>query len=418
MMRRLPTATAALLTLLALLCLVPAAAQAQRVDAGGFWSPRLLDVFAPSLRGWVQEELYAQWTRTPQYAGNSVLPGPEDPRRELHVIVIADLNSSYGSTDYRADVHRAVDEIIARRPDVVLTTGDMVAGQRSGLDYRAMWQSFHEAVTWRLQEAGIPFLITPGNHDGAGTPRFAHEREVFIDEWTLHRPKVDFVDDTHYPARYSATVGPVFFVSLDATTIGPLRRDQMEWLDAQLERAANYPIKIVFGHVPLYASAGNKAREIIGDPALEELFNRHGVQAYISGHHHTYYPGARGDLRLVSMPCLGSGLRRLISSEPPIGPRGFVEFVAAEGGLYDLDAWRGPNFTEVIDRSTLPAKVGLAGGPLVRDDLLGLDLRSQPLRIAKGDGSPTRFAAQPERETPRGATRPDSTVSLPADIFE
>ena len=117
--------------LLAMLWFVPTSAQAQRVDVGSLWSPRLLDTLAPSLRGWVQEELYTQWTRSPHYAGNSVLPGPDDPRRELHVIVIADLNSSYGSTDYRADVHRAVDEIIARRPDVVLTTGDMVAGQRS-----------------------------------------------------------------------------------------------------------------------------------------------------------------------------------------------------------------------------------------------------------------------------------------------
>lgn len=391
--------------------MTPAEAPAQ-ARAMGVWSPRVLDTLAPSLRGYVQQERSSALAKDRSYSGNSVLSGPAGERNELHVIVISDLNGSYGSVEYRDDVHRAVEEIIRRRPDVVLSTGDMVAGQREGLDYRAMWQSFHEAVTWPLRDAGIPFLITPGNHDGAGTRRFEHEREIFVDEWTMHRPKVNFIDDSHFPARYSATIGPVFFVSLDATTIGPLGREQMRWLDEQLAQAANYPVKVVFGHVPLYAVASTKRREIIGDPMLEELFHRHQVQAYISGHHHTYYPSARGDLRLVAMPCLGSGLRRLISHDQGYSPRGFVEFVATEGGLYDLDAWKGPRFDEIIDRASLPAKVGLASAPLVRDDLMGRDLRSRPLRIAGENKRPPALA-----QNASGMTSADAPVSLPADLF-
>lgn len=383
----------------------------------GAWGMRIVDGFFPSLRGQIQKNARSKLLKDRHYGGNSVLPGPSGERNELHVIVISDLNGRYGSVDYREDVHRAVEEIIARRPDVVLSTGDMVAGQRAGLDYRAMWQGFHEAVTLPLKKAGIPFLITPGNHDGAGTPRFAHERAIFVDEWDQHRPKVEFVDDEHYPVRYSAVVGPVFFVSLDSTTVGPLSRTQMRWLDQQLERAKNYPVKIVFGHVPLYAVAYNKQREIIGDPELEALFARHGVQAYISGHHHAYYPGARGKLRLVSMPCLGAGLRKLIATDQGYSPRGFVEFVAAEGGLYDLDSWKGPSFTEIVERDTLPAKIGLAGGPLVRDDLLGLDLRSRPLHI----DVPPHVPSIAREDGPRGRAQQESVwrpARLPDDLFE
>ena len=322
---------------------------------------------------------FLKFDKRPIYGGNRRETASDDARAELRVIVISDMNGRYGSAEYGEDVHAAVREIIDRRPDLVISTGDMVAGQREGLDYRAMWQGFHQSVTVPLRDAGIPLLITPGNHDGATSPRFAYERSIFRDEWDLHRPKVRFVDDSDYPVRYSAVMGETFFISLDATSVGALPSEQMRWLERQLASAQGYENRIVFGHVPLYAVSDSKATEVIGDAALEALFNRMRVSAYISGHHHTYYPGARGRLRLISMPCLGSGLRRLIAPNQERGARAFVEFVVARGGLYDVEAWRSPRFESRIEREDLPPKVGLAQGVLVRDDLLGLDLRSRPL---------------------------------------
>lgn len=341
-------------------------------------APTFLRTYLGALRG---EIIVIQKERAekprPIYGGNQVVEAPADERAELHVIVISDLNGRYGSTEYGEFVHAAVREIIDRRPDIVLSTGDMVAGQREGLDYRAMWQSFHAAVTRPLAQAGIPLLITPGNHDAATSARFAHERAIFVDEWNLHRPKIEFVDDSNYPIRYSAVMGSTFFISLDATAVGALPREQMVWLERQLAASQDYDNRIVFGHVPLWASSIPKRREIIGDPALEELFNKYRVSAYISGHHHSYFPGARGELRLISMPCLGSGVRRLIAPDQDYAPRGLVEFIAAKGGLYDVDAWRAPRFDERIARESLPPKVGTARGLMVRDDLLGLNLRSR-----------------------------------------
>ncbi|MBL9057575.1 MAG: hypothetical protein JNJ84_15015, partial [Rhodobacteraceae bacterium] len=48
----------------------------------------------------------------------------------LRIAVISDLNGSYGSTDYGQPVSGAVARIIALKPDLVISTGDMVAGQR------------------------------------------------------------------------------------------------------------------------------------------------------------------------------------------------------------------------------------------------------------------------------------------------
>ena len=65
----------------------------------------------------------------------------------LRVVVISDLNGSYGSTTYAPRVDEAVRAIMALKPDLVISTGDMVAGQRrphlSESEVRAMWDVFH-----------------------------------------------------------------------------------------------------------------------------------------------------------------------------------------------------------------------------------------------------------------------------------
>ena len=81
---------------------------------------------------------------------------------ELNIYVISDLNGRYGSTSYSEDVRKSIDYIIKNKPDLVLSGGDHVAGQKSGLDYQGMWDSFHEYVTNPLSKNSIPFFPTPG----------------------------------------------------------------------------------------------------------------------------------------------------------------------------------------------------------------------------------------------------------------
>ena len=290
----------------------------------------------------------------------------EPPPAALRIAVISDLNGSYGSTDYAAAVTAAVDAVLADPPDLVLSTGDMVAGQRSGLDYEAMWGSFHATVSDRLAAAGIPFAVTPGNHDASAYAGYSAERDAFADAWIDRGPDVRFVDDADYPFRYAFIVSDVLFVSLDDTLVGALDDEQTAWLDAVLDTPA--AARIVYGHVPLFPFAEGRETEALFDDALEDLLVAHDVTAFISGHHHAYYPGRRGSLRLVGTACLGDSPRALLGSSTT-SARSVLRLEVEEGEITTLEAWSGERFDTVIARSSLPASVGSGGDAVGRDDL-------------------------------------------------
>ncbi|MEM9190555.1 MAG: metallophosphoesterase [Myxococcota bacterium] len=298
--------------------------------------------------------------------GNEVL------QREFRVAVVSDLNGRYGSTDYDARVSAAVERVVAVAPDLVLSTGDMVAGQRSGLDYSAMWRAFHEAVSDPLSEAGIPFAATPGNHDGSGYPAFAHERSVYVSEWTARRPSLEYVDEAAYPLRYAFRAGGALFISLDATTTGPLPSEQRAWLE-QVLQAHPSELTVVFGHVPLFPFAVGREVEALRDPELESLLREFDVDLFISGHHHAYYPGRRGPLRLVGTACLGGGPRPLLGQTEARG-RSILLFEIRSNEIVALDAYEGQAFDERIHRATLPPFLGEGPERIDRDDLPSAEL--------------------------------------------
>ncbi len=287
----------------------------------------------------------------------------------ITIAVVSDLNGSYGSTTYQAEVHAATAAIVALQPDVVLSTGDMVAGQQAGLDYHAMWAGFHAAVSDPLAAAGIPFAVSPGNHDASGYGGFADERQIYVDEWAARKPDVQWLDDTAWPLSYSFTLGSVLFVAVDSTTIGPLPAAHMTWIEDQLLAGADQPVKILYGHVPLYPFAQGREDEVIGDAALEDMLVAHDVTMFVSGHHHAYYPGRKGELGLVSMACLGAGPRALIG-DGPTSPRSILRIeVAGDGTVEVLDAYGGAAFDEPVARRTLPASLSYGGVTITRDDL-------------------------------------------------
>ncbi|MDX9724676.1 MAG: metallophosphoesterase, partial [Myxococcota bacterium] len=107
--------------------------------------------------------------------------------------IISDVNGSYGSTHYSEDVDQAVDRIIELAPDLVVCTGDMVAGQSQGLDYASMWEAFHESVSDRLFDASIPLAVCPGNHDASAFPQYALERLHFRNAWKHRVPELKYL---------------------------------------------------------------------------------------------------------------------------------------------------------------------------------------------------------------------------------
>lgn len=302
-------------------------------------------------------------------------PAPRFPEAEgrLRLAVLSDLNGSYGSVTYGEDVHSAVQALLASlRPDLVLITGDMVAGQRRGLDYAAMWRGFHQAVTEPLVKAGISIAPTPGNHDASPAAPFSAERQEYARQWqTAGRvPQVEFRDRSSYPFHYSFEYGGAFFASIDAAAVGPIGAEQRAWLERELS-ATEASVKIVFGHLPVYPFAVQREREVLADDALAELLRRYSVTAYISGHHHAYYPGVVNGVRHIAMPCLGSGARRLLG-QARRSPSALVVLEIEGEEVTILEALRAPEFVSPIVREELPGQLAFGSHRIVRDDRAGL----------------------------------------------
>ncbi len=277
---------------------------------------------------------------------------------DVRIVVISDLNGSYGSTDYSRNVHKAVATIVALSPDVVLSTGDMVAGQRrpalSDAEVRAMWRAFHAVVTEPLARAGIPLAATPGNHDGSAYSGFEAERRIYEDEWKARRPTLRFVEDKTYPFFYSFDIGSARIVSIDATRVGPIDAYQMLALETVFDGAG--PARIVFSHMPLWPFTVERENEIIGDPALESLLDRSEVDLYLSGHHHAYYPGQIEAFSVISQAELGGGPKRLIGTEQT-GPKGITLLDISQDGTIRVSTLKGPDFQIPVDIRTLPERL-------------------------------------------------------------
>lgn len=298
------------------------------------------------------------------------LAGASDP---LRVAVISDLNGSYGSTNYEASVGDAVARIIELKPDIVISTGDMVAGQRRPHLKRPhverMWTAFHAHVSDRLEAAGIPLAVTPGNHDGSAYQGFEHERLIYGEQWSPRRPEIHFLDDGNYPFFYAFEMGDVLFVSLDATKVGHLPDTQMTWLHRVLaEHGTAYRHRVVFSHVPLWPFAQGRESEFIGDPKLQAMLQEAGVNVYLSGHHHAFYPGSKDGIAFISQSCLGAGARRLIGDAKK-SPQSFT-LLEIEQDRIGVAAYAAPRFDAEIDWTALPDRVHSSVADIHRADLV------------------------------------------------
>ena len=291
--------------------------------------------------------------------------------KPITVAVISDLNGSYGSTFYPQLAGDVIQRIIAIRPDVVISTGDMVAGQQKPLllkeQVEAMWAAFHKVISDPLASAGIPFAVTPGNHDGAASPDFERERALFAEQWQPRKPRVRFLDDSHYPFYYAFAIGNVIFISVDATLVGPLPGKQMKWLENLLAKPEVRQSKtVLFSHVPLWPFATGRERDFIGDVRLEKLLRKADADLYLSGHHHAFYPGHKDGIYYVSQACVGAGPRPLIGSKAP-SKKGFT-LIQIDGEDIRINAFEAANLIRPFDWENLPQSINSKAATLLRAD--------------------------------------------------
>jgi acid phosphatase len=170
----------------------------------------------------------------------------------------------------------------AVKPDFIISTGDNFYPRGVASDKDPHWQASFERV-YADRALQCRWYVALGNHDHQGSIAAQIAYTQTDPRWRM-------------PARYYRTshklpgdaVAEFFF--LDTTTITgssvviPGDAAQLDWLEAKL-RASRARWKIAIGHHPLYSGGMHGGSQLLRD-AVEPLFLRYGVSAYINGHDH------------------------------------------------------------------------------------------------------------------------------------
>lgn len=311
------------------------------------------------------------------------------PRGDVRLVVISDLNSAYGSTDYDPEVDKGLALVPFWGPDLVVCSGDMVAGQSASLtstEIQAMWAAFDEHVAGVLRNYRIPFGFTVGNHDASsaqnsqGNFLFQQERDLAMDYWNnpKHDPGVTFVDRFEFPFYYTFEQQGVFFLVWDGSSafIPP---EKLRWVEDALgsDRAQQAKMRVVLGHLPLYGIAvgRNKPGEVLANAnEMRAMLEKYNVHTYISGHQHAYYPGHRGDLQLLHTGILGSGPRALIDgNQPPLKAITVLDITFDHPELTTYTTYNLQTL-DLIEHKTLPRFLLGHNGLVLRRDVQWTDL--------------------------------------------
>lgn len=281
------------------------------------------------------------------------------------ITLISDLNGRYGSSSYHGRVADAIETIIRLQPDLVICTGDMVAGQqqpRFDADWLdRMWRGFTQSVTDPLSREGIPMLVTPGNHDGSGFPEYALEQERFTIEWGPRAPELEILPGSEWPRRYAARMGAVLLVSFDGTRPGILPEAERLFVAEMLHKyGSTASATLVYSHLPMWPLTKGREHETLDDPALLTLLHQTGVDVYASGHHHAFFAGT-DDAGMVHVGngALG-GNARAFSGEKRRQPYSFTILTLAAGAV-SITSRAAPGFEQAVPVSELPATIT---GPL------------------------------------------------------
>ena len=300
----------------------------------------------------------------------------ETGEKPLKIAVISDLNSSYGSVVYNAEVSAVIKELAIIKPDIILCGGDMVAGQKASLteqNIKAMWQGFKQTVLIPVQQLNIPFGFTLGNHDAS--PSYVTDRALAKKFWmdNVNATNLNFIDSSHYPFYFSYVKNNVFFISWDAAG-AIIPNEVYVWMKVQLNsktaRAAG--LRILLGHLPLYpiVTQKNKPGEVNASSGNAlSFFKDNGIDLYISGHQHAYYPAKKEGVRLLNAGCVGDGERKIMGhTDTAKKTYTIIEVPARLPKQFSYSTYI-PVTNQLIDPKTLPDSVVGFNGIVRREDL-------------------------------------------------
>ncbi len=212
-----------------------------------------------------------------------------------------------------------LDEVLADPPDVVLLTGDLTFNGAE-ISHRRLAGKLQ-----RLEDAGIPVLVLPGNHDvyNENAARYrggSFERVPFADSESfagIYRdfgPGVALSADSDSLSYVWQLNEQVWIMMLDENTAHDfcgLSDRSFQWIEAQLQKAREEGrFVLVAGHQNVFQHSIFRGGYVIQEAQrLQELLRRYGVPLCLSGHLHTQHVLSEDGLTeiatsaLCSYPC-------------------------------------------------------------------------------------------------------------------
>ena len=196
-----------------------------------------------------------------------------------------------------------LDEVLADPPDVVLLTGDLTFNGAE-ISHRRLAGKLQ-----RLEDAGIPVLVLPGNHD------VYNENAALYRGGSFERVPFEALSADSDSLSYVWQLNEqVWIMMLDENTAHDfcgLSDRSFQWIEAQLQKAREEGrFVLVAGHQNVFQHSIFRGGYVIqGAQRLQELLRRYGVPLCLSGHLHTQHVLSEDGLTeiatsaLCSYPC-------------------------------------------------------------------------------------------------------------------
>ncbi len=166
--------------------------------------------------------------------------------------------------DVNARLDRVLDHAMSLAPEAVFLTGDFCAAE-------PIQEIFHQ-LRARLDLLGVPFYVTPGNHD---------DRQMLRNAF--------FLEGHNYePVKGLVRVKDKDFIFLDSLP-GLVDDDQVTWLTAALEKSPEAAIVIHHPPVPMGVVFMDNSYPLRQTDALLAALTADGrPRSVFCGHYHSY----------------------------------------------------------------------------------------------------------------------------------
>lgn len=200
-----------------------------------------------------------------------------------------------------------VDEAIKNKPDVVCMAGDITFNGEvvSLLEVKNKIKE--------IEDAGIPFLIVPGNHDISYGHAYSYigdtyekvdeiNQTIFLDNMKeFGYEDAIYKDEASFSYAYEVNEDN-WILALDANTegkIGTLLDETIEWAEEVLKEVSEKGIRVtVLAHQNVLKQNDTIYQGYVMDnhERVERLLKKYGVKLVLSGHSHIQHTSVSGEL--------------------------------------------------------------------------------------------------------------------------